>query len=172
MDWLWTESKSSSSSSLLSVSVAFPNFSFSHQSSLWQIFRICLSAGSCCNPALGRLHPQWDVAYLMQLVLSWSYMPHIFIWGPVVCYRDSLTSALLCARVWKCVMSSDPDETQSSRPFGKQPYTLTPCFPLKSYRWVKLRVAIHAVTGSMALACLFRTEGFQCVTVWFVCLVH
>ena len=69
-----------------------------------------------------------------------------------------------------CILNSQPDETQ--RAFSKQPSTLTPCIPLKSYRWVKLRVAIHAVTGSMALACLFRTEGLQCVTVWFVCSVH
>lgn len=43
---------------------------------------------------------------------------------------------------------------------------------LKSYGWVKLRVAIHAVTGSMALACLFRMDGLRCVTVWIVYSIH
>lgn len=64
----------------------------------------------------------------------------------------------ISSEVLKCEMSSDG----SGGPFGKQPYTLTPC--LKS-RLVKLRVSIHEVIGSMALARLFWTEGLQCVTV-------
>lgn len=34
---------------------------------------------------------------------------------------------------------------------------------------LKLRVE---TAGSIASACLFRTDGLQCVTVWFVCFLH